>query len=122
MFLNWGSYGDGRILSPPTVAAMTRNQIPGISARHGEEFFPEASWGFGWGIKGEKKWVDGGTLDSSGTFSHAGCGGVLLWADPVYEIVGTYFSVSLSWDEGPFFRHYRQSDLFVNMVTGAMLD
>jgi len=31
-FLNGGSYGDKRILSPAAVEAMTRNQIPGISA------------------------------------------------------------------------------------------
>ncbi len=35
MFLNRGSYGDARILSPASVREMTRNQIPGISARRG---------------------------------------------------------------------------------------
>src|SRR5439155_1510856 len=32
MFLNRGVYGEARILSPPAVAQMTRNQIPGIGA------------------------------------------------------------------------------------------
>jgi CubicO group peptidase (beta-lactamase class C family) len=32
MFLNGGSYGGVRILSPASIAEMTRNQIPGVSA------------------------------------------------------------------------------------------
>lgn len=40
MFLNRGSYGDVRILSPAAVAEMTRNQIPGISSQIPGEFFP----------------------------------------------------------------------------------
>ena len=55
MFLNRGSYGEVSILSPAAVAEMTRNQIPGISAQLRGEFFPEASWGFGWSIHGNKK-------------------------------------------------------------------
>ena len=42
MFLNRGIYGDTRILSPVTVAEMTRNQIPGISSHFADEYFPEA--------------------------------------------------------------------------------
>ena len=53
--LNRGTYGDVRILSPVSVAAMTRNQIPGISAQYREQIFPEASWGFGWSINESKK-------------------------------------------------------------------
>jgi CubicO group peptidase (beta-lactamase class C family) len=37
MFLNGGSYGQARVLSRPAIAAMTRNQTPGLaphSARH----------------------------------------------------------------------------------------
>src|SRR5262249_35811425 len=95
MFLNQGSYGDVRILSPATVAEMTRNQIPGISARYDGEFFPEASWGLGWGVHGTKKAIRDGSLRSVRSFEHSGFGGVLLWVDPVYELVGAYFSVVL---------------------------
>jgi hypothetical protein len=42
------------VLSPAAVAQMTRNQIPGISARYNGEVFPEASWGLGWSVLGEK--------------------------------------------------------------------
>jgi len=95
MFLNRGSYGEASILSPAAVAEMTRNQIPGISAQHRGEFFPEASWGFGWSIHGNKKALQGGSLQSPQAFAHGGVGGVFLWVDAVYEIVGVYFAVAL---------------------------
>jgi CubicO group peptidase (beta-lactamase class C family) len=93
MFLNQGSYGDVRILSPATVAEMTRNQIPGISARWGEESFPEACWGLGWRVPGNNRGIRDGSLRSGRSFEHGGFGGVALWVDPVYELVGAYFSV-----------------------------
>jgi CubicO group peptidase (beta-lactamase class C family) len=120
MFLNGGCYGDARVLSPASVAAMTRNQIPGIGARHMDEFFPEAFWGLGWGIDGNKRYLNRGTLQSPDTFSHGGAGGVFLWIDPAYEIVGAYFSVSLWLVEGERVR--TGADLFVNAVTSAITD
>lgn len=94
MFLNRGRYGDARVLSPPTVAEMTRNQIPGISATFLEEYWPEALWGYGWHIHGNSRslYFDG-TLHSPQAFDHAGASGVFIWVDPVYEIVGGYYSV-----------------------------
>ena len=41
MFLNRGSYGEVRILSPVAVAEMTRNQIPGVGAQFFGEFIPD---------------------------------------------------------------------------------
>jgi CubicO group peptidase (beta-lactamase class C family) len=130
MFLNRGAYGDTRILSPASVAEMTRNQIPGISSRYGEEFFPEASWGLGWSICGNKKSVGyGETLQSPQAFSHGGAGGVFLWVDPAYEIVGVYFSV-LSYGGIPVGVSVPEElaglmgreDLFINAVTAAVVD
>ena len=119
MFLNRGIYRDTQILSPASVAAMTRNQIPGVPARYGEELFPEAGWGFGWCIRGNKKVVAyGEPLQSSETFSHGGGGGVFLWVDPVYELVGIYFSVTLQFPP----KHYYYTDLFINAVTAAAVD
>lgn len=119
MFLNHGRYGDTEVLSPPTVAAMTRNQIPGISATYHDEFFPEASEGFGWDVRGEKKPKHGGTLCSPDTFLHDGVGGIRMWVDPLYEIVGVYFSVM----PAPIADGKRPdwpADLFQNAVTAAI--
>jgi CubicO group peptidase (beta-lactamase class C family) len=129
MFLNGGRYGDVRILSPASVAEMTRDQIPGIDGLWGGVPFPEASWGLGWSVKGNGKWA--GSLWSPRTFEHGGDGGVHLWVDPVYEIVGVYFSVTseggippgVRVPEGPesVFFGWRL-DLFINAVTAAVVD
>jgi CubicO group peptidase (beta-lactamase class C family) len=130
MFLNHGTYGDARILSPASVAAMTRDQIPGLGARYGGEFFPGASWGFGWSVRGNKKSLAyGEPLQSPKALCHTGAGGVLLWVDPVYEIVGVYFSVlsdsgippGVATPEGsPYVRSCM--DLFINAVTAAVVE
>src|SRR6266571_3391638 len=120
MFLNRGSYGEARILSPAAVAEMTRNQIPGISAQHGGEFFPEASWGLGWSIHGNKRALQGGSLHSPQAFAHSGGGGVFVWVDPVYEIVGVYFSVALERIDD--IQSKVCYDLFTNAVTAAVVD
>jgi CubicO group peptidase (beta-lactamase class C family) len=132
MFLNRGTYGGTRILSPASVAEMTRNQIPGISARYGDQFFPEASWGFGWNVCGSKKCVAyAETLQSPEAFSHGGAGGVFLWVDPVYEIVGVYFSVASRGGipigvtvPQQFGDHEMMTriDLLVNAVAAAIVD
>jgi CubicO group peptidase (beta-lactamase class C family) len=112
MFLNKGIYGGKRILSRCTVEAMTKNQIPGISARWGNMFFPEGSWGYGWSIQGNKR-DEYGSLCSANTFSHGGAGGTFLWVDPDREIVGVFFSVYSHWDDCG-------TDLFSNMVMSAI--
>ena len=73
MFLNGGVYGDTRILSPVTVAEMTRNQIPGVSADFLEEHFPEAGWGLGWCLQTDKRTaIFAETLPSAETYNHMG--------------------------------------------------
>ncbi len=119
MFLNRGAYGDARILSPASVAAMTRNQIPGIGSRYLQEVFPEASWGFGWGVHGSKNDLVGG-LYSPEAFEHSGSGGVFFWVDPPHELVGVYLSAAPVMESvAHWFRHYRR-DLFMDVVTAAI--
>ena len=123
-FLNHGAYDQARILSPAGVAVMTRNQIPGLSAQMVSgisEFFPEASWGYGWDVHGEKKAMYDGTLHSPYTFQHAGWGGVNLWIDPAYELVGVYLSVVLQ-NTADGHPHVWPADLFMNAVTAAIID
>ncbi len=121
MFLNGGAYGRVRILSSPTVAAMTRNQIPGIGAQFGATWHREASWGYGWGVECEEKWkYFNGSLLSLGTFSHWGIGGSALWVDAGNEIVGVYMEVTMRVTE--LMEHLWNFDLFQNLVTSAVAD
>jgi CubicO group peptidase (beta-lactamase class C family) len=112
--------GGGPILSRATVREMTRNQIPGVSARYDPEYFPEASWGYGWDVQGEKKAVRGGSLLSSRAFGHSGAGGVYFWVDPEYELVGAFFSVLPEMYPGIYARWC--TDLFINAATAAVAD
>jgi CubicO group peptidase (beta-lactamase class C family) len=121
MFLNWGTYSGVQVVSSATVAEMTRNQIPGIGTTFRDRYYPEASWGYGWGIHGNNKWTYfDGSLHSPRAFNHGGAGGVYLWVDPIYEIVGVYFSVLAHMI--PPANPMWCVDLFVNAVTAAALD
>jgi len=129
MFLNRGIYGATRILSSASVAEMTRNQIPGVSARYGNLLFPEASWGLGWSTRESKQSIAyAETLQSQQAFSHGGAGGVFMWVDPAYEIVGVYFSVAslggvpVDVTVPQWFGDMEllgRPDLFINAVTAA---
>ena len=82
MFLGRGTLGDVRVLGPASVAAMTTNQIPGLSMDFEDEHFPEASWGLGWSVLGSKQPRRGGSLSSAQTFEHPGSGGYLCLGGP----------------------------------------
>lgn len=120
-FLNGGAYGGSRILSPATVRAMTRNQIRGIGAREGDEVFPEASWGLGWSIHGSKAGQCGG-LYSEESFEHWAGGQSYLWIDPARDLVGVYFSAYPSLPTLDEYAKHRNSDLFSDAVTAAIVD
>src|SRR5207253_2580892 len=83
--------GEARVLSPASVAAMTRDQIPGLASTYVTEVFPEASWGLGWSIHGRKKAQLEGSLLSAEAFSHTGTGGVYVWCDPPRDLLGVFF-------------------------------
>lgn len=122
MFLNGGAYGAERVLSPASVAAMTRNQIPGVGANFFDEVFAEASWGFGWSVHGSKTGFCGG-LYSPQAFEHWGSGGVYCWIDPPSELVGIYLSsapptTGSAEDWANNWRH----DFFTDAVTAAVME
>jgi CubicO group peptidase (beta-lactamase class C family) len=71
-FLNGGAYGDFRLFSPATVAAMTRDQNEGLNA----------PWGLGWGLATSRVWAYFGDLASRRAFGHSGATGTVAWADP----------------------------------------
>lgn len=121
MFLNGGTYAGSRVLSPATVATMTRNHIPGVEAKLLDTQFPEASWGLGWSVSHLYKGrVYGEELITPPFFNHGGWGGVELWIDPAAEVVGVYFSVSLRMDEGEFTIHF--ADHVMNMVAAGVAE
>lgn len=122
MFLDHGGKGDAQVLSPASVAEMTRNQIPGVSANFLQlhEVFPEASWGLGWSVEGDKRYALAGSLRSPAAFSHLGSGGIFLWVDPVFDLVGVYLSRLHHLQAKPGLRW--QCDLFMNAVTAAVED
>ncbi len=117
MFLNKGRYGDARVLSRAAVSEMTRNQVPGLSAQYRNEHIPEATWGIGWNVHGEKRALGEGSLQSPQAFYQGNAAGPIVWVDPAYELVGVYFSTALRLieDEWP-------GDLFMNAVTAAVED
>jgi CubicO group peptidase (beta-lactamase class C family) len=119
--LDRGRYGAARILSPAAVAAMTRNQIPGIRARLLNFEAEHASWGYGWAIASPTKWkYFDGSLQPLGTLSHPGAGGAAFWIDPAHEVVGAYFEICTGLtDDYEFLWNF---DLFQNAITSAVED
>jgi len=121
MTLNRGRYHDARILSPAAVAAMTRDQIPGIKARFFDKQTEHASWGYGWAVESPSKWpYFHGSLQPLGTLSHPGAGGAMFWIDPGRELVGAYFEVTTRLTQR--FEHFWNFDLFQNVITSAVED
>jgi CubicO group peptidase (beta-lactamase class C family) len=121
MFLNGGRYGDARILSSASVAAMTRDQIPGIGARFFDKVMPHGSWGYGWAVASPSKWkYFDGSLLPLGTLGHPGAGGSNLWIDRERELVGAYFEVCTHVTEN--WEFLWNNDLFQNAITSAVED
>lgn len=121
-FLNGGHYGGARVLSPASVAAMTRDQIPGVPADFfGREISP-ASIGYGWIVESPAKWrYYHGSLQSLGSFGHSGGSGFKLLVDPQRELVLVYVEACLrsDVDNGEL---YWNCDLFENAITAALED
>lgn len=113
MFLNGGEQA---VLSPATVALMTRGQF-GLCMQtpYDEENFPNCPYGLGWFIFGEDTSKEAAALWSLKTFGHTGSGGVMLWIDPVYEVVGTFFFAQMKHEVWP-------GDLFANAVMAALVE
>jgi len=120
-FMNGGRYGEARILSPASVAAMTRDQIPGLRARIVGKEEARASWGYGWLVASPTKWkYFDGSLQPLGTFCHPGAAGQNFWIDPEHELVGAYFEVATR--VTPDWEFLWNFDLFQNAITAALDD
>jgi len=119
-FLNQGTHGGFRLLSPASVQAMTTNQIPGV----GTQFWgwhDEASWGLGWGIQGTERWAGAdGVLRSVGSFSHIGATSCQVWVDPPRNLVGVYLSVCLDHNPETDVSNC-PDDVYQDMLTSACI-
>jgi CubicO group peptidase (beta-lactamase class C family) len=91
-FLNGGSYGEERVFSPATAAAMTRDQ-------NGELGAP---WGYGWALRDSPVWNYFGDLGTAGTFGHVGITGTVAWADPGRQLICVLLSTRTAAHENGF--------------------
>jgi CubicO group peptidase (beta-lactamase class C family) len=121
MILDRGRYAGARILSPAAVAAMTRDQIPGLHARLLTLEMEHASWGYGFAIASPTKWkYFDGSLQPLGTLNHPGAGGAAFWIDREHELVAAYFEVCTRLT--PTYEFVWNFDLFQNAITAALDD
>jgi CubicO group peptidase (beta-lactamase class C family) len=89
-FLNGGSYSGRRVFSPPTVAAMIRDQNTAINK----------PWGLGWGLATSPVWCYFGDLVSPRTFGHSGATGTVAWADPEQRLLCVILTTRPSGEDG----------------------
>lgn len=82
MILNGGSYGNARILSPLTVAEMTRPRV--VSASGGTR-------GLGWDMNTTFS-TNRGDLFPPGSFGHTGFTGTSMWLDPASQMFLIFLS------------------------------
>ncbi|HEX7332978.1 MAG TPA: exo-beta-N-acetylmuramidase NamZ domain-containing protein [Pyrinomonadaceae bacterium] len=82
MILNGGSYGGVRVLSPLTVAQMTRPRIVSSSG---------STRGLGWDINTSFS-TNRGELFPLGSFGHTGFTGTSIWIDPASEMFVVFLS------------------------------
>lgn len=124
MFLNHGTFGEARVLSEASTAAMTRNQTPGVPAVFFDQLFRESNWGLGWGQEGGRAGWNGG-LQSPITFGHLGNGGIHLWVDPERDLVGVFCSavpifLTAADYATPNWAKLWRNDLFADAVTASI--
>jgi len=86
MMLNGGELNGVRLLSPKTVALMTKNHLPaGVSSGFGERPGIMGTDGFGLGV-GVKTVDPLDNTGSKGSYSWGGLAGTLFWNDPEEEL------------------------------------
>ena len=82
MILNGGSYGGVRVLSPLTIAQMTRPRIVSSSGN---------TRGLGWDMNTSYS-ANRGELFPLGSFGHTGFTGTSIWIDPASEMFVVFLS------------------------------
>jgi CubicO group peptidase (beta-lactamase class C family) len=129
MLLNRGTYDGRRILSPATVAAMTRPQFDSAirkifvwadaTGKRVEVVSKSGDYGYGLFVQGTgDTYRLNGALGSPTSFGHAGYGGPYIWADPERDLLISFLAVAPRLQ-----REYAavESDLLQNAVYGAIV-
>src|SRR5690349_6395267 len=110
MILNRGTYGGARILSPLSVAEMTRPRVVSSTG---------ATRGLGWDINTSFS-SNRGDLFPLGSFGHTGFTGTSIWIDPASEMFVVFLSNRVhpdgKGDVGPLRGHV------ASIVAGAVTD
>lgn len=113
-FLNHGRYGPYQLVSQPTVAAMTRDQVPGIPRELINGITNQAQ-GLGWFMLYGIRFPNSPCLISKTSYGHSGSSGAFIWVDPAYDLIGVFLFVKIT-DE------FRPLDLFVDSIMGSIID
>ena len=97
MLLRGGELDGARLLSPRTVAHMTRNHLPGNAdlETYGRKLFAESTnvgVGFGLGFSVVLDPVAGKALTSAGEYAWGGMASTAFYVDPVEEITAMFFT------------------------------
>ncbi len=112
MLLIGGTYNGVRILSQPSVAAMTALHTGDL-----DTFWPGVGWGLGLSVVREPL----GTLEllSIGSYGHGGFFGTVGWVDPKKDLVGLFLS-QRTIHGGP--GHGPERKTFMAMAAAAIAD
>ena len=109
------------MLSPASVAAMCRDQIPGLAANIAGHRVKPASWSYGFSVESSFKWpYFRGSLSTLGSLCHPGAAGSSLWIDPTRELVVCYVEVCMRMTDDLLF--ICNNDLFENVIQSAVDD
>jgi CubicO group peptidase (beta-lactamase class C family) len=113
-FLNCGTYGAARVLSPASVAQMTHDQVPVVLASETGTSYGHPASGLGWWVNVPQgvRVFHAGRLSTS-AFAHAGSGGSLLCVDPTRELVIVWLSIWAAPD-------FTKANLFVDELVASI--
>jgi CubicO group peptidase (beta-lactamase class C family) len=108
-----GELEDARLLSPRTVAYMTRNHLPGGAdlEAFGRPLFAEAPFrgtGFGLGVAVVLDAAAGKTLTSAGEYSWGGAASTAFFVDPATELTVSFYTQLLPSSAHPIRPQLRQ--------------
>lgn len=92
MLLNGGELDGARLLSPTTIALMTRDHVPARAKAAG---VLSNGYGFGLGFAVHNDPARSGSASSVGEYNWGGLAGTKFWIDPAQDMIGIYMVQNL---------------------------